>query len=449
MKYSLLLLFLFGLDTIPAKAQGCNAVETYFYEVLCAGQSATCMPVERQIKRLQVAAVREKVWKAWKKANEKYAEEKIIPAKDFPDMQAGSFAIPESEEPSAVMPYYHGRKGVKPAAGYPFFLYLHGSGPKQAEWATGRLLCERFDDAPSLYFIPQIPNEGEYYRWGQPGKQWVWDKLLRQILLSDSVNADRLYIFGISEGGYGSQRLASFYADYWAAAGPMAGGEPLSNAPAENCGNLAFSLLTGSEDRGFCRNLLTRYTCEAFDSLQRVYPGAYVHRVELMPGYGHAIDYSHTTTWMKHYVRNPWPKEWRWEDFEMYGRHRRGFHNLLVISRPDSIFRTSYEMTIKGNHIEMNVRDVHYSTVQTDSVWGIGLRFARTYTPSVTGRFRLYLDEHLVDLGRPVTLVVNGVKVFEGKLRLDERNMQESLSCFYDPRRIYPAAIDVDLSLCR
>lgn len=448
-KYCLFLLFLFGLYAISAMAQGANALDAYFYDVLCGNQTTADIPAGKQIKRWQVAAARGKVWEAWKRANERYAEEKIIPAMDFPDMQAGSFTIPASEEPSAVMPYYHGRKGVRPAGGYPFFLYLHGSGPKQAEWAAGRLLCERFDDAPSLYFIPQIPNEGGYYRWGQPGKVWVWEKLLRQIMTSDSVDVDRLYVFGISEGGYGSQRLASFYGDYWAAAGPMAGGEPLCNAPAENCGNLAFSLLTGSEDRGFCRNQLTQYTCEAFDSLQRAYPGAYTHRVELMPGYGHAIDYSHTTTWMKHYVRNPWPKEWRWEDFEMYGRRRRGFHNLLVVSRPDSMLRTYYEMNIKGNHIEMSVRDVHYSTVQTDPVWGIGLRFARTYMPSVTGCFRLYLDEHLVNLDKPVMLTVNGVKVFEGKLRLDERNMLESLSCFYDPRRIYPAAIDVDLSLCR
>ena len=109
---------------------------------------------------------------------------------------------------------------------YPLFLYLHGSGPRDQEFQTGLLLAKRFADAPSVYFIPQIPQEGKWYRWWQRSKQWAFEKLLRQWLLSASVDPNRLYVFGISEGGYGSQRLASFYADYWAAAGPMAGGEP-------------------------------------------------------------------------------------------------------------------------------------------------------------------------------------------------------------------------------
>lgn len=105
--------------------------------------------------------------------------------------------------------------------GYPLFIYLHGSGPKQQEWQTGLALAQSFKDAPSAYFIPQIPNEGQWYRWWQKSKQYAWRALLRNALLSDSINSNQLYVFGISEGGYGSQRLASYYADYWAAAGPM------------------------------------------------------------------------------------------------------------------------------------------------------------------------------------------------------------------------------------
>lgn len=425
--------------------QDSRKMEYYFSKVLSGKCPDT--PIHKKIKPKKLTACREKVWQAWKVANVGLAEERLLPATPFTDLKAGSFQIPEKEEPSAVMPYYHARKGERPSNGYPFFIYLHGSGPKNSEWTTGRQLCEQFDDAPSIYFIPQIPHEGEYYRWWQRGKQWIWEKLLRQTLLSDSIDPDRLYVFGISEGGYGSQRLASFYADYWAAAGPMAGGEPLYNAPAENCGNLAFSLLTGSEDSAFYRNTLTEYTRMAFDSLQSIYPAAYVHRIKLLPGYGHGIDYSVTTPWLKLHKRVSSPRSWVWEDFEMDGIHRKGFHNLIVTERPDSTLRTSYIMKINDNNIEVNVCDVHYITLYTEPAWGIPLRFARTYTPSVKGRFKLYLNELMVDLGRPVKLTVNGTTVFAGKLQCDVNNMLESLSCFYDPRRIYPAAIEVDLSL--
>ena len=128
--------------------------------------------------------------------------------------------LPDSLEPHATMPYYFGTKGNRPENGYPFFLYLHGSGPKQQEWITGLALAQQFADAPSAYFIPQIPNENEWYRWWQRSKQYAWQNLIRQLMLRPEINPNRLYVFGISEGGYGSQRLASFYADYWAAAGP-------------------------------------------------------------------------------------------------------------------------------------------------------------------------------------------------------------------------------------
>jgi hypothetical protein len=220
----------------------------------------------------------------------------------------GYWKLPDSLEPNAVMPYYWGMKGTDEIGNeLPLFLYLHGSGPKEREWSTGLNICRNFDDAPSVYFIPQIPNEGEYYRWWQKAKQFAWEKLLRQSLLLGKIDPNRVYVFGISEGGYGSQRLASFYADYWAAAGPMAGGEPLKNAPAENCSNFAFSLRTGDKDTGFYRNTLTGYVREAFDSLAHQHPGYFTHKIELIPGMGHSIDYRPTTPWLKQYVRNPYP----------------------------------------------------------------------------------------------------------------------------------------------
>lgn len=201
-----------------------------------------------------VANYQAMVWTAWCEANKGLQEEKLIAPDDLQQEKHSAWNLPTCLEPNATMPYYYGRKGASAENGAttkaPLFLYLHGSGPKQTEWANGIKLGQRFQDAPSIYFIPQIPNEGEYYRWWQLAKQYAWEKLIRQALASGEVDANRLYVFGISEGGYGSQRLASFYADYWAAAGPMAGGEPLKNAPVENCANIGFSFLTGADDRG-------------------------------------------------------------------------------------------------------------------------------------------------------------------------------------------------------
>ena len=259
---------------------------------------------------------------------------------------------------------------------------------------------------------------------------------------------NRVYVFGISEGGYGSQRLASFYADYWAAAGPMAGGEPMKNAPAENCRNMAFLLRTGEADRGFYRNYLTQHVKEVFDSLERANPGSFVHRVELIPGFGHAIDYTPTTPWLRQHVRNPYPKRVSWENFEMDGRYRDGFYNLAVKERSNegTDERTYYEWSIEDNHVDLKAQVVKYKAVEVDPRWGIELKFARSYRPATTGRVVIYLCDELVDLSREVTVSVNGREVFRGMVRPSVKDMVNSCALFFDPARIYPASVEVDLS---
>ena len=400
---------------------------------------------EKSIKVKNIEKARVEMWKSWVKANEMFDEEKLVALEDLSKGVSSTWHLPEELEPSANLNYYYGYKGEVPEEGYPFFLYLHGSGPRDQEWKTGLVLARRFDDTPSVYFVPQIPNEGKFYRWYQQSKQYAWDKLIRQMMLRPDINPNRFYLFGISEGGYGSQRMASYYADYLAAAGPMAGGEPLKNAPVENCRHIGFSLRTGSEDYGFYRNILTHYTHLAFDSLAHVYPGNFEHKIELIKGYGHGIDYGPTPMWMKQFVRNPWPKQVTWEDYEMDGWHRKGFYNIEVLERPDEELRTRYDMTIENNQIDLTVRDVHYTTTFVDPRWDIEMIFEKKYTDSKRGRMLIYLNEHLVDLEKPVTLVVNGREVFKGKVKCSETHMARSLATFYDPERIYPAAIEVVL----
>lgn len=439
---TLLSLTLACLTFLPASAQKAEEMTEYFNAVL-TGQTAKAP--SRYITPKELDTKRAEVWKAWTAAVRAEAGD-TLPRLDSLSLGVSArWALPAALEPSATMPFYYGAKGTKPAAGYPLFLYLHGSGPKQHEWTTGLALVRMFDDGPSAYLVPQIPNEGEWYRWYQRSKQWAFERMLRQALASGQIDASRLYILGISEGGYGSQRLASFYADYWAGAGPMAGGEPLKNAPAENLTNVAFYFRTGAEDYGFYRNLLTSYTAAALDSLETLYPSGYRHRVELLPGFGHAIDYTKTTPWLAHFRRNAHPRHFVWEDFEMDGRHRTGFANILVEERPDSTLRTRYDFSVEDNEVRIAVENVRYTCTERDPHYGIELRFTKQHEPATHGRFTLFLDEELIDLSRLVTVSVNGRQVYKGKVKLSTGAMERSLAAFYDPLRIFPISLEVNL----
>ena len=163
------------------KAPTRKEIVTFFSESL-SGKTTT-FDAGKPLKLSEVEHYRDVVWQLWKEANDGFKEEKLIALDTLSSASTGYWKLPDSLEPNAVMPYYWGMKGTDEIGNeLPLFLYLHGSGPKEREWSTGLNICRNFDDAPSVYFIPQIPNEGEYYRWWQKAKQFAWEKLLRQIL---------------------------------------------------------------------------------------------------------------------------------------------------------------------------------------------------------------------------------------------------------------------------
>ena len=400
-----------------------------------------------RIKWSDVKSLRSQVWQAWCEASHEFEEDKLPSPRPLTNVDTLLWPLPQELEPNAVMPYYYGTKGDMPAEGWPLYLYTHGSGPKTHEWNAGYILCSRFNDAPSLYFIPQIPNEGNYYRWWQRAKLFAWERLLRQSFVSGKVDTRKVYLFGISEGGYGSQRLASYYADYLAAAGPMAGGEISSNAPAENCGHIGFSLRTGARDYMFARNLLTARAHELFDSLQQCYPTEYQHHIELIPGYGHGIDYSPMTPWLSQFTRVVNPRHFVWEDFPMDGIYRHGFYNIAVHERDTTSGneRTRYEMTIKDNTINLTIERVTYEAIEREPHWGIPIKHHKHYVPVEEGSFTLYLSDDMVNFGQKVTLLINGKRVYRGKVKPNARHLINSCATFFDPERVYAAGIEVRL----
>ena len=206
--------------------------------------------------------------------------------------------------------------------------------------------------------------------------------------------------------------------------------------------------MTGAIYRGFYRNKLTQRTKDEFDKLEKANPGNFIHRIELIPGMGHGIDYKLTTPWLKQYTRNPYPKHVSWENFEMDGLYRNGFYNLFVEERSndDTQSRTHYEMDIQENNISLKIDLVTYKATEIDPNWGIELDFEKSYQPATKGKVIIYLNDKLVDLNKEITLVVNGKEAFKGKVKPQLKNMVNSCAAFFDPERIYPAAIEVNIA---
>lgn len=379
----------------------------------------------------------EEMWGLWKMANlnfEKLPQDFPKDAKVLADIPVHSWLM-HDEEP---MPFYYIKKKDKPVNGYPVFLNLHGSGPKGPEFLSALGLSYRYKDGATAYIVPQIPSEKRYRWWHKP-HQYAWENLIRMIMIDDTFDPNKFYIMGISEGGYGSQRLGAFYADYLAGAGPMAGGEPLHNAPPINFRHIAFSLETGEFDRMFGRNKLTQSAKQQFDSLSNVYPGDFVNKINIQKGKGHGVDYFVTTPWLVQYSRKPRPSSYEWILFAMDGRYRSSFYNIAIteplsITESDEFNRASFKFDIdkKTNTIYLNAALKNADLSKEKAV--------------NAGKVNIYLSEDMIDLSKKIKVVYQGKTVHNKKVLLSENAIVESIAIFNDPERIFPAKIEVKLA---
>jgi len=455
-------------DYAPVSAYFTQCLESQVltnYSVVPFTGGDYCIPADK------VADCVTAMWSRWADVNKSFDEHKLNGGKQFRELRAGaqwSFDIPKDLEPFfqaahpgetpleyAKLKYMFGYKGELTGS-LPLFINIHGSGAVANEWAMAQQVCLGDLSTQLFYFIAQIPNgwaDGEYswYRWYYRSKQWVWEKVFRQSFLNDNIDNNGLFFIGISEGAYGSQRLGAFYADYLAGIGPMAGGEPLPNCPPENMRHCAFCLRTGQYDTAFSRNLFTEYVGEYLDELAAKYPGDYAHKVVIEPGQPHTLNQYNiaTTPWLLDYRRNATPKHFNWENFPMDGRYRDGFYNLRVFKRSntDEESRGYYEVDIDDdNNIEVKVSTVYIQVLEYDNSQAyLPLYIKKNYAPATTGQFKIYLNDKLVDMSRPVTLTVNGRKLYEGMVTPTLDDIVNSIAVYYDPERIFTASIDVDL----
>jgi predicted peptidase len=118
----------------------------------------------------------------------------------------------------AFLPKSYSTKG----AGSPLILFLHGSGERGTDlekvkaWGPPAI-AEKDADFPFIVISPQLA-EGEAWH------AMALKALLDQVLAKYNVDRRRVYLTGLSLGGYGAWDLASRYPDYFAAVAPICGG---------------------------------------------------------------------------------------------------------------------------------------------------------------------------------------------------------------------------------
>jgi predicted peptidase len=123
---------------------------------------------------------------------------------------------------------FFSEKRMSPKKRYPIMLFLHGKGSggsdneKQLNGIVRNFAAGKFHKKnPSFIFAPQCPDDSKGWRG-----EYLDDVigLLRTAIKNLPVDEDRVYITGISMGGFGTWSALDEAPDLFAAAVPVCGG---------------------------------------------------------------------------------------------------------------------------------------------------------------------------------------------------------------------------------
>jgi predicted peptidase len=131
---------------------------------------------------------------------------------------------PDGKDARYVLFVPHDYQPDRPTA---LILFLHGMGEsgadghKQAKVGLGSAVRKREKTFPCLVLFPQ--SQRRSWRADEPDAQRAL-RILAEVREQYNVDPKRIYLTGLSMGGYGTWSLAAKYPDRWAALVPICGG---------------------------------------------------------------------------------------------------------------------------------------------------------------------------------------------------------------------------------
>jgi len=413
----------------------------------------------------QVKVLQDVVWDAYKQGAIALGWESDLP-KLLPPLEEIKKMKPEErprlprchmESRGKEMPFFLLSKGQRGENGWPAYISLHGGGrcpePKKMtdphgwdvndrEWQTQLGLFQMVFEPDGIYFLPRMADDRDG-RWWFNYCQEIYEDLIRRLVLFYDVDPNRVYLMGISEGGYGVYMLAPFMADRFAAVGAMAAG---AGGTSENLRDLPFRTDVGENDNQFGRAKMAREFHEKLDKLQKKDPDGYVNHLEAQKGKGHGIDYGQSPKWLQQFTRNPWPEKIVWTVKEMHGRHKHQMYWLGYENAPaakNETFRFTAKIDREKNTVYVTAQNEKMVTLDEKDEKGKPKK-EKKILPFKDNSIDIYLNDTLLNLDKPVTVIYNDKEIFKKKVPRTLENMMQTLDQRGDPNYIFPARIHLE-----
>lgn len=257
---------------------------------------------------------------------------------------------------------------VKPSTPAPMVVILHGGGPGDYESAKKHALDmvswwgKHSDSIGAILLAPSAAGD-----WGG-ARANVWESI-RRARETHNIDPNRIYLYGGSMGGFGVCQFAVEKPEVWAAAAPFIGCSDLTDY-ASSFRNIPFYIVIGEKDME-AMNRGARATAAKLKEL----------------------------------------------GFDVTFREQKGKGHEVPPSEYPPLMK-KFAATTRNLHAP------HISRARGTGVWGWldgsgdldGVAAGQTLTITGPSSVRVLLSDRLADLDKPVVVILNGTRVFEGKV---------------------------------
>ena len=317
-----------------------------------------------------------------------------------------------------------------PAKPWPLIVTLHGTGGSGPGWIS---TWARSAGSTHVLVAPSTPK----HTWSAKQAHYYALTALRETVDALAIDADRVYVDGMSMGAGGAFRLAEHFPDRWAAIGPRCNVPDLRQKKdksyvtmlAENFHMVPTYWVVGAKDE----KIPVEMARAAKADLEAA-KGELVYREVADGGHDWSLEKDEVVLdWYGKHARSAYPDEIVWKSYErMFARAfwvevtKRTDPPPLIIVHLDQRGAESERRTElrppalvkakrKGNAIEITTEEVR--------------------------ELRVYLDDAMVDLDKPVLITVNGRKVHDATVKRSLDFLIEDAHQRRDPSMLFSASV--------